>query len=178
MDASKNDLRLRFREFHPTGFDEQLERCAEAMPNVILTVCGMPLDLVPLDIETYMNIHLLAVCEAAGNDWAHLDGLDPYMIESELPRQIIRRSKNFRYFVPTDVESHTRINALGHNRMAYSLMKPDVRLQMAFRVYIMAFALWHGASEDDLRFIKHRFEDLRWAAVIRGDVRTAIEELL
>lgn len=176
VDATKNDFRLRFREFHRTGFDEQLDVCADAIPNVLILAGSMPFDLTVPDLEAYLNIHWLAACAAAGEDWAHLDGIDPFLVESELPRQILHQSTTFQRFAPT--ERHCRINALGYERLGSSNMQHDLRLAMAFRVYIMGFAYWHGASEYDLAFIAKRITDLRWVPIIRGDIKTAIEELL
>lgn len=176
VDATKNDFRLRFREFHRTGFDEQLEVCANAVPNVLILAGSMPLDLTASDLEAYLNLHWLATCAAAGEDWAYLDGVDPFLVESELPRQIMYHSHTFKRFTPDD--ARVRVNALGHHRLGSQSMQQEMRMTMAFRIYVMGFAYWHGASEHDLAFINRRFTDLRWAPIIRGDIKTAIEELL
>lgn len=150
--------------------------CANAVPDVLILAGSMPLDLTAPDLEAYLNIHWLAACAAAGDDWAHLDGLDPFLVESELPRQIMYPSRTFKRFLPNDTQ--VRINALGHHRLGSQSMRQELLMTMAFRVYIMGFAYWHGASEHDLAFINRRFADLRWAPIIRGDIKTAIEELL
>lgn len=178
VDEAKNDFKLRFREFHPTGFDEQLERCAEALPAVLVTASFMPHALSEADLERYINIHFMAVCQAAGEDLLHMIRLDTKVVENILPSEIIRGSKTFRYFTPSHIEQYGRINALGYLRTALASTKHDQMLDMAFKIYLMGFALWHGASQADLRFISNRHNDLRWALVIRGNIKQAIEELL